>query len=99
LVKWKPPSVGIPKVYEVRFYRLLVNSRRETIRSLDFEATLMTPHTEIRVPPGVLSSGKTYYMRVIAEAFSNPNYATQPFGPRGFPAGEARFTSGIITVR
>lgn len=99
-MKWKAPTLGTVKRYEVRFYRLFVNASGETVRSIEFEATLVTPHTQILVPPGVLLSGKTYYMRVLADTFANHNQMlTRPFSSRDLPIGEARFASGIITVQ
>jgi hypothetical protein len=63
LVTWAPPRLGTPRAYSVALIRLMG----------DFTSVPTTRfyvpgnRTQLRLPPGLLESGATYYLRVMAD--------------------------------
>jgi len=73
LASWSAPSVGTAHYYLVRVYELLATSTGGTSR---LQVTLLTTtQTQVRLPPGVLTAGKYYYLQVSAafEPMADPN--------------------------
>jgi hypothetical protein len=64
LLSWTAPSVGSPDYYSLRLYELFATSSGVTSR-LQL-TTLNTTQTQLRLPPGVLTAGKSYYVQVMA---------------------------------
>jgi hypothetical protein len=64
LVSWTAPSVGTPDYYSLRLYELFATSSGATSR-LQL-TTFTTAQTQLRLPPGVLTPGKSYYLQVTA---------------------------------
>lgn len=62
---WSAPATGTPTVYVVRLYELSNNGSNGTQVSAA-RAWLYTPETSVRLPPGLLASGKHYFVRVTA---------------------------------
>lgn len=64
LLSWTAPSLGTPSSYQVRVYELLATGSGTTTR-LQL-TTLTTTQTQLRLPPGILTMGKHYYVQVLA---------------------------------
>ncbi len=73
LLSWTPPSVGTPNYYVVRLYELFATSTGGTSRLQVMSVT--TAQAQVRLPPGVLVAGKTYYVQVsaVSQPSSDPN--------------------------
>ncbi len=68
VVSFEPPAVGTPEYYEVSVVELFPDHGADVDapRSARTVATLHTRATSIAIPPGVLRSGRHYYLRVYA---------------------------------
>jgi hypothetical protein len=75
LLSWTAPSVGTPSYYSVRVYELFATASNTTSRLP--VTSLSTTQTQVRLPPGLLVAGKTYYVQV--NAVSQPSPATYSF--------------------
>jgi hypothetical protein len=75
LLSWTAPSVGTPTYYSVRVYELFATASNTTSRLQ--VTSLSTTQTQVRLPPGLLVAGKTYYVQV--NAVSQPSPATYSF--------------------
>lgn len=64
LLSWTAPSLGTPTSYAVRVYELYATSTGGTNRVQ--VTNLTTNQTQLRLPPGVLTLGKHYYLQVTA---------------------------------
>jgi hypothetical protein len=75
LVSWLAPTVGTVTRYNVRLNRLFLSGglvQRVT------QASFYTPQTQLRIPPGLLLPGETYFLQVYA--YSEPGYDnTKPY--------------------
>jgi acyl-CoA thioesterase FadM len=60
VVSWRPPALGIATNYGVRVYELVATSTGGTSRVS--VAGFRTSQTQLRLPPGVLVAGKTYFL-------------------------------------
>ncbi|ATB31214.1 PKD domain-containing protein [Melittangium boletus] len=72
LVSWTPHTLGTPSHYNLRLYRLYL-SGNTVLRQ--YVASLYTPLTQLRLPPGLLIPGERYFLQVAAyyEPNGNPN--------------------------
>jgi len=61
VVSWRPPSLGTASRYSVRVYELVATATGGTSRVT--VANLSTPQTQLRLPPGLLADGKTYFLQ------------------------------------
>jgi hypothetical protein len=89
LLSWTPPAVGSPNYYQLRMYELFATSTGSTSRLQ--VASLTTTQTQVRLPPGMLAAGKTYYVEV--RALSQP--AADPARP--FILGPNYFVAMAVT--
>jgi hypothetical protein len=64
VVSWDAPSLGVPTSYAVRVYRLFASSG-STRRTLVGTFTT-SGQTQVRLPPGVLTAGQSYYIHLTA---------------------------------
>jgi hypothetical protein len=94
MFSWQPPAVGTATGYLIRPYEVVVNNGTP---SLDFKGVFYVMGTSVQLPPGVLSSGKTYTF-VIESVYrktdvgANPNLETMP-------EGSADLGTGLITFQ
>jgi hypothetical protein len=58
------PALGAPTYYQVRLYRLTL--RPDGFLSRTIVATLYTPETQLRLPPGLLTAGQNYFIQMNA---------------------------------
>jgi hypothetical protein len=93
VVSFDPPSLGAPSSYEVTFLRL-VNSAGTTERVL--AGRILTTKTSVVVPPGILSSGQTYFMTVAAVVRGELDMEQTPLRS-AYPYAYADVLSGHIT--
>lgn len=61
LLSWTAPEVGSPDLYEVVVFRIYASGNDTSSAKI---AHLYTPNTHLRIPPGLLAQGETYYFRV-----------------------------------
>jgi hypothetical protein len=73
VVSWTPPSLGVASRYTLRVYELVATATGGTSRVT--VANLSTPQTQLRLPPGLLVAGKTYFFQfnTIAMPGFDPN--------------------------
>lgn len=64
LLSWTVPALGAPTYYQVRLYRLTL--RPDGFLSRTTVATLYTPETQLRLPPGLLTAGQNYFVQLNA---------------------------------
>ncbi|MFT3837144.1 MAG: hypothetical protein QM723_09120 [Myxococcaceae bacterium] len=62
-LEWSAPTLGTPNGYQGRIQRLEVNN---SVTDRTTVVLFRTPFTHFQVPPGVLSSGGTYMVRLSA---------------------------------
>lgn len=78
LLTWLPPATGTATGYAVRVRELSISSTNRTQSRL--VARVMTAGTSLRLPPGILQSGRTYVFILTAESFDAPkSYQSAPF--------------------
>ena len=73
LLSWTAPTTGAANYYSVRLYELFATSTGSTSRLQVTGVT--TTQTQLRLPPGVLVPGKSYYFEVsaVAQPSVDPN--------------------------
>jgi hypothetical protein len=73
---WIPPVVGAPTRYTLEIYRLDAPAGATTAALV---ATWVTTGTRIALPPGVLTTGSTYFARITAWSIPGDNPGVAPF--------------------
>ncbi|RKH68414.1 hypothetical protein D7V93_01375 [Corallococcus llansteffanensis] len=68
VMSWRPPTLGTPRAYIVTLVLLPTTS----FTTVQTRFTVPGDRTELRLPPGLLVPGSTYYLRVAADG--SPNY-------------------------
>jgi hypothetical protein len=63
---WEPPTLGAADAYELRIFRLYSPPGDPTFLRPEEVATFLTAQRRVRVPPGVLSAGQAYVVRIAA---------------------------------
>jgi hypothetical protein len=91
-VSWSAPAVGRPSGYEVWVRELSVVGTR-TVAGLPVR--LRTAATQVTLPPGVLASGRAYYVTVRALRQGSVDLARQPLRT-DFPFAAVSAFSGIL---
>ena len=92
-LSWNVPALGNATGYEVEVFRLYADG---TDSFTELAGDLFTKTTSVQVPPGVMTSGKSYYFRISAVYEPGADYETAPFR-HGFPRAVAQSLSGIVT--
>jgi hypothetical protein len=72
-VSWTAPSTGSPTHYRVRIRELSVTLNKT--RAQGTAATFVVAATELRIPPGLLQSGRSYVLAVAATDASGGSYS------------------------
>jgi hypothetical protein len=95
-VSWQPPARGTPTYYALRFRNIFLNE--SGLPSFGaYTGPVWTSGTSVRVPPGLLETGKMYVMYL--SAFVTPvSIETAPY-TRQFPLHEAIAIGGVLTVQ
>lgn len=95
IFSWQAPAVGTASGYRILVYEVVVNNGTPF---LDFKGNgFYVTGTSAQLPPGVLSSGKSYTFVIQsvyrqADIGANPNLETMP-------EGEADLSTGLITIQ
>lgn len=90
---WSAPTIGTPSRYVVTI-DLVVNQGGAT--ALQAIAQLETGEVQVVVPPGVLSSGRTYVFEIAARSVPNVDFGATPNG-NSLPAGFSNITTTMVT--
>jgi hypothetical protein len=95
VIQWQSPSIGTPTAYAIAISQL---SAAGTVTTVESTATLWTGGTvnSIQIPPGVLTAGQTYVIRIIARSVNGVNGESSPYR-LSLPFGESDVISGMIT--
>ena len=93
LISWSPPLFGAPSSYALYLYAV-DNSLGAT--TLDFVSALYTASTSVRVPPGMLVGGQSYFV-VISALAGGADASVSPF-LQPLPSGWADTLSAAFTV-
>ncbi|RKH79817.1 hypothetical protein D7Y21_33180 [Corallococcus sp. AB045] len=94
---WTEPSVGTATHYRLRVYEVFVNAQGRTSQSAGGPvAQLDTAGTSLRLPPGVLAAGKSYYAIIEARSSGNADFQGHPFRS-SYPEAHAMSVTGVFT--
>jgi hypothetical protein len=63
---WEPPTLGTADAYELRVFRLFILPSDPTFLRTEEVATFLTAQRRARLPPGVLTAGQAYVVRIAA---------------------------------
>ncbi|HEX8440434.1 hypothetical protein, partial [Archangium sp.] len=96
-VSWTPPAVGTPTFYSVRFREIVYNPATGRASRGSLVGRVMTQGTRVQVPPGLLRSGKYYFMLVTAIYQPNSSVQSAPY-LLPWPGHSADSISGLLTV-
>jgi hypothetical protein len=87
---WTPPAMGTADAYLVTIGEAVVTGANATaLVPLAAFTSFTTPHTVMKVPPGVLEAGHTYYFRITAKGRAP--------GVEGLNEAKASIVSGLFT--
>lgn len=92
-LSWTQPALGSPTGYEIEVFHLYSDS---TDSFTELAGDMFTATTSVQIPPGVLTSGNSYYFRISAVFEPGIDYTTAPFR-HGFPRAVAQSLSGVVT--
>lgn len=96
-MSWTLPSLGTATSYSVTFFEVAVNASGTSLVNRGVVGTILTANTSVRVPPGLLSSGKHYYARILARSEPGaPSVKTQPYASSN-PYAYAGTVTKLIT--
>jgi hypothetical protein len=96
-VSWTPPAVGTPTFYAVSFREIIQDPTTGRVSRGPLVVQVLTEGTHVKVPPGVLKSGKHYSMSITAN--SQPGHSVQRAPLRHqWPRYSADSLSGLLTV-
>ncbi|WP_246357143.1 fibronectin type III domain-containing protein [Pyxidicoccus fallax] len=78
VISWRAPSLGSPSAYQVSFYRV---ESPDGFPTAGIYRRLYAPGsaTQVRVPPGTLAPGGTYFVRVAAVVSPGYDVERKPF--------------------
>lgn len=93
LLSWSAPALGTPSSYAVYMYAI---DEAFGATALDFMSALYTTATTVRVPPGLLVGGQSYFfeLRAFADAL---DLSVTPFAGT-LPTGWADTLTGAVSV-
>lgn len=90
-ITWTPPATGPVGAYRIIMRRITTYGGRFRMLAMP---VITTDETSLRVPPGLLEAGATYYATIVATN-SSP---TAP-GLQRFPHVNSSVTTGAFTIR
>jgi hypothetical protein len=85
-VAWSAPSVGTPTQYAVTVYELYASAANRT--AYRFVGSVLTPHTSVQLPAGILAAGKRYFFLLEADG--------QKPGSAGLDDAYGSTSSGVL---
>ncbi|RKG71766.1 hypothetical protein D7V80_00235 [Corallococcus sp. CA054B] len=96
-LSWGAPTVGTATHYGVYLYEVFVNAQGRTSQVAGGPvAKLYTAGTSLRLPPGILGSGKSYFAIIEARSSGNADFQGQPFRST-YPEAKAMTVTGVFT--
>lgn len=98
-VSWTAPAMGTVKRVEIEATRLEATMVGGTRRVGVGTLRVMGNVTKVRLPPGFLNPGNTYYLRVTALSLPDSYDPTWPLLDVGPPAGAASASTAAFTTR
>lgn len=94
---WGAPSVGTATSYGVYLYEVTVNAQGRTSQVAGGPvARMYTADTSLRLPPGVLRSGKSYFAIIEARSSGNADFQGHPFRST-YPEAKAMTVTGVFS--
>jgi hypothetical protein len=93
LLRWTAPAVGTPGVYFVRIVRL---DNVGGVTEGRFVGSIATSATSLRIPPGLLQPGSTYFATIDARQGTG-NLVAAPLRKLGWPRSSSRVVTGDFT--
>jgi hypothetical protein len=95
VIQWQSPTVGVPTAYAIGITQLMPIG---SVTVVGGTVTLWVGGSvnSIQVPPGILTAGQSYVVRIAARSISGVNGETAPYR-LALPFGESDVISGIIT--
>jgi hypothetical protein len=99
VVAWTRPAVGAVKRVEIEAVRLEPTPQGVTRRTGVGSLRVMGDVTRVKLPPGFLNPGETYYLRVTALALPDEYDPAWPLLDVGPPAGAASASTSPFTTR
>jgi hypothetical protein len=94
-LSWSAPALGSPYGYRVQVLTPANQLRDNTVYSAT--AVLNTAKTSLRIPPGIITSGKTYVFLITSLADAGANMETHP-NRSALPVANADLISAPITI-
>jgi hypothetical protein len=94
VISWQSPTVGTPTAYVITITRMISFGGNTVPQN---SATLFVGggvHS-IQVPPGVLTSGQTYYIRIASRVVTSVDGEAAPYR-RNLPFGQSEVLSGFV---
>jgi hypothetical protein len=91
-LSWSAPAVGTANGYKLEIFRLFTDGTDSFVEST---GAVYTKATTIQLPPGMLSTGNSYFFCLSAIYQPGSDFETAP-SRRAFPTGEAQALSGIV---
>jgi hypothetical protein len=82
LLTWNAPGTGAPTGYYIDIYELSKGVSNDSNEA--FIATVYTSSRIVRIPPGILTTGKTYFAYITAFIAPNASFSQAPYR-RGMP--------------
>lgn len=93
-LSWTPPAIGTPTFYSVRVFEVYADANLLRTQT-KLAASISTPGTSVKLFPGILQSGHTYAIEMVAA--DAPEQANAPF--RIVLNSATAFTpSGLLTA-
>jgi hypothetical protein len=96
-LSWQPPALGPAYIYRVQVQQFVVTNGTPSVQLSGL--ALYTTDTSMTMPPGILSSGKSYFVMIESLYRNEPAGSTVAPFKETFPEGEADLISGVITVQ
>lgn len=95
-LSWGAPTVGTATSYGIYLYEVFVNAQGRTSQAAGGPVALYTAGTSLRLPPGILRSGKSYFAIIEARSSGNGDFQGQPFRST-YPEAKAMTVTGVFS--
>lgn len=98
-ISWTAPSMGAVSEYIVQIckWQTAVGSYYGCGQYATQVARVHTKATSVKIPPGILESGSSYFLTITSRVQTGVDLESAPYAS-AFPYGEAQALSGVISV-
>ena len=98
-ISWTAPSIGAVSEYIVQIckWQTAVGSYYGCGQYATQVARVHTKATSVKIPPGILESGSSYFLTITSRVQTGVDLESAPYAS-AFPYGEAQALSGVISV-